>query len=77
MVFLKSMAGSIIGAIVGIHIVRWLGWLPTYDAKAEMYFAEHHKEIALGLLAVGWALGVVIALLVAVYAMYRMARTID
>ena len=77
MVFVKSMLGSTFGAIIGIHIVRWLGWLPTYDAKAEMYFVEHHKEIALGLLTVGWALGVAIGLLVAVYAMYRMARTID
>ena len=77
MTVLKSMIGSYVGALIAIWFCRWLGWLPSYDFAAERYFAEHHREIAIGLLAVGWALGVVCALLVAVYAMYRMARSID
>lgn len=77
MVFVKSMLGSIFGAIIGIHIVSCLGWLPTYDAKFAMYFAEHHSEIVRGLLILGMAATIIGCLIVAVYALYRMARTID
>ena len=76
MIVVKNIVGSFIGTLIAVWLCRWLGWIPSYGCVAEQYFAEHHREIAIGLLAVGWALGMVCALLVAVYAMYRMARAI-
>ena len=72
----KAMIGSYVGSVIGIWFCRWLGWIPSYGCEAERYFVEHHKEIVLGLLAAGLALAVVGCLIVLVYAMYRMARTI-
>ena len=77
MIFVKTMLGSTIGAIIGIHVVRWLGWLPTYDAEAERFFLEHWKEIVHGVFAVGMALAALYCLFLMLYALYRLARTID
>ena len=77
MTVLKALIGSYIGSVIGIWFCRWLGWIPSQSFMAEQYFVEHHKEIVLGLLALGLAFAVVGCLIVAVYAMYRMARTIE
>lgn len=76
MIVVKNMVGSFIGTLIAMWLVRWLGWIPSYDCVAERYFVEHHKEIVLGLLAVGLALAVVGCLFALVYASFRMARTI-
>ena len=77
MIVVKNIVGSYIGTLIALWFVRWLGWVPSYDCVAERYFVEHHKEIVLGLLAVGLALAVVGCLIVMVYAMDRMVRTIE
>ena len=77
MIVAKNIVGSFIGTLIAVWFSRWLGWIPSYDCVAERYFVEHHKEIVLGLLVVGLAFAVVGCLIVAVYAMYRMARTIE
>lgn len=77
MIVAKNIAGSFIGTLIALWFVRWLGWVPSYDCVAERYFVEHHKEIVLGLLAVGLAIAVIGCLIVMVYAAYRMARTIE
>ena len=76
MIVAKNIVGSFIGTLIAIYFARWIGWLPPCDYAAARYFVEHHKEIVLGLLAAGLALAVVGCLIVLVYAMYRMARTI-
>ena len=77
MIVVKNTVGSFIGTLIALWFVRWLGWIPSYDCVAERYFVEHHREIVLGLIAVGLALAVVGCLIVMVYALYRMARTIE
>jgi hypothetical protein len=76
MIVAKNIVGSFIGTLIAVWFSRWLGWIPSYDCMAERYFVEHNKEIVLGLIAVGLALAVVGCLILLVYAMYRMARTI-
>ena len=77
MIVAKNIAESFIGTLIAICFARWIGWLPSYDCAAVRYFAEHHKEIVLGMLTVGMALAVIGCLIVVVYAAYRMARTIE
>ena len=77
MIVVKNIVGSFIGTLIAIYFARWIGCLPSYDCAAEQYFVEHHKEIVLGMLAAGMALAVVGCLIVMVYALYRMARTIE
>ena len=77
MIVAKNIVGSFIGTLIAIWFARWIGWLPSYDYAAARYFVEHHREIVLGLLAMGLALAVVGCLIVMVYAAYRMARTIE
>lgn len=77
MIVVKNAVGSFIGTLIALWFVRWLGWVPSHDCVAERYFVEHHKEIVLGLLAVGLAIAVIGCLIVMVYAAYRMARTIE
>lgn len=77
MTVVKSSIGSFVGTLIAVWFCRWLGWIPSYGYEAERYFVEHHKEIVLGLLTVGMALAVVGCLIVTVYALYRMARTIE
>ena len=77
MIVVKNIVGSYIGTLIALGFGRWLGWVPSYDCVAERYFVEHHKEIVLGLLAVGLAIAVIGCLIVMVYAAYRMARTIE
>ena len=77
MIVVKNIVGSFIGTLIAIYFARWIGCLPSYDCVAEQYFVEHHKEIVLGLLAVGLAIAVIGCLIVMVYAAYRMARTIE
>ena len=76
MIVAKNIAGSFIGTLIAIYFAQWIGWLPSYDCVTAQYFVEHHKEIVLGLLALGLAFAVVGCLIVVVYAAYRMARTI-
>ena len=76
MIVAKNVVGSFIGTLIAIYFARWIGWLPSYDCVATQYFVEHHKEIVLGLLAVGLAIAVIGCLIVMVYALYRMSRTI-
>lgn len=73
----KSMFGAFIGTLIAIYFARWIGWLPSYDCIAEQYFVEHHSEIVRGLLILGMAATTIGCLIVAVYALYRMARTIE
>lgn len=77
MIVVKNVVGSFIGTLIAIYFARWIGCLPSYDCAAARYFVEHHREIVLGLLAVGLTFAVIGCLIVAVYAMYRMARTIE
>ena len=77
MIVVKNIAGSFIGTLIAIYFARWIGCLPSYSYEAERYFVEHHREIVLGLLALGLAFAVVGCLIVVVYAAYRMARTIE
>lgn len=77
MIVAKNVVGSFIGTLIAIYFARWIGWLPSYDCVAARYFVEHHREIVLGLLAMGLALAVFGCLIVMVYAAYRMARTIE
>ena len=77
MIVVKNIVGSFIGTLIAIYFARWIGCLPSYDCVAMRYFVEHHKEIVLGLLAVGLAIAVVGCLIMMVYAAYRMARTIE
>ena len=77
MIVAKNIVGSFIGTLIAIYFARWIGCLPSYDCVAARYFVEHHREIVLGLIAVGLALAVVGCLIVVVYAAYRMARTIE
>ena len=77
MIVVKNIVGAFIGTLAAIYFARWIGCLPSYDCVAERYFVEHHKEIVLGLLAVGLAIAVIGCLIVMVYALYRMARTIE
>lgn len=73
----KALIGSYVGTLIAVWFCRWLGWIPSYGCVAEQYFVEHHKEIVLGLLAVGLAIAVIGCLIMVVYAAYRMARTIE
>ena len=77
MIVVKNIVGSFIGTLIAIYSARWIGWLPSYDCVATRYFVEHHREIVLGLIALGLALAVVGCLIMVVYAAYRMARTIE
>lgn len=77
MIVVKNVVGSFIGTLIAICFARWVGWLPSYDCAAARYFAEHHREIVLGLLAAGLALALIGCLFMVVYAAYRMARTIE
>ena len=77
MIVVKNIVGSFVGTLIAVWFSRWLGWIPSYGCVAERYFVEHHKEIILGLLAVGLAIAVIGCLIVMVYAAYRMARTIE
>lgn len=77
MTVVKSSIGSFVGTLIAVWFCRWLGWIPSYGSVAEQYFVEHHREIVLGLLAVGMAFAVIGCLIVVVYAAYRMARTIE
>lgn len=77
MIVVKNIAGSFIGTLIAIYFARWIGCLPSYSYEAERYFAEHHSEIVRGLLILGMAATIIGCLIVAVYALYRMARTIE
>ena len=77
MIVVKNTVGSFIGTLIAVWFCRWLGWIPSYGCVAEQYFVEHHREIVLGLLMLGLTFAVVGCLFVAVYAAYRMARTIE
>ena len=77
MIVAKNIAGSFIGTLIAICFARWIEWLPSYDCVAARYFVEHHREIVLCLLAMGLTFAVIGCLFVAVYAAYRMARTIE
>lgn len=77
MIVVKNIVGSYVGTLIAVWFCRWLGWIPSHDCVAEQYFVEHHREIALGLLATGLAFAVIGCLIVVVYAAYRMARTIE
>lgn len=77
MIVAKNIVGSFIGTLIAICFARWIGWLPSYDCIAEQYFVEHHSEIVRGLLILGMAATIIGCLIVAVYAAYRMARTIE
>ena len=77
MIVAKNIAGSFIGTLAAIYFARWIGCLPSYDCVAAQYFVEHHREIVLGMLMLGLASAVVGCLLVMVYALYRMSRTIE
>lgn len=76
MIVAKNIVGSFIGTLIAICFARWIGWLPSYDCAAAQYFVEHHREIVLGLLMLGLTSAVVGCLIVMVYALYRMSRTI-
>ena len=77
MIVVKNIVGAFIGTLAAIYFARWIGCLPSYDCAAARYFVEHHKEIVLGLLAVGLAFAVIGCLAALVYAAFRMARTIE
>ena len=77
MIVVKNIVGSFIGTLIAVWFCRWLGWIPSYGYEAERYFVEHHREIVLCLLAMGLTFAVIGCLFVAVYAAYRMARTIE
>lgn len=77
MIFVKSMVGSFIGAIIGIWMCKWLGWVPNqHNLEAERFFVENWREIVHGILCVSAALAIALGLLVLVYSMYRLAKTI-
>ena len=76
MTVLKAMIGSWIGTVIGIWFCRWAGLIPSRGFAAEQYFAEHYREIVLGLLTAGLSAAIIGCLIVLVYAAYRMARTI-
>ena len=77
MIVVKNIVGSFIGTLIAVWFCRWLGWIPSYGYEAERYFVEHNKEIVLGIITAGMALAVVGCLIVMVYALYRMSRTIE
>lgn len=76
MIVVKNIVGSFIGTLIAIYFARWIGCLPSYDYAAEQYFVEHSREIVFGLLLTGLSLAVIGCLIVMVYALYRMSRTI-
>lgn len=76
--FWKAMIGSYLGAIIGIWMCKWLGWVPNqHDIVAERFFVKNWREIVHGLLCISAALTVGAALLIFVYAIYRLARSIQ
>ena len=70
MIVVKNIVGSFIGTLAAICFARWIGWLPSHGFAAEQY-----TEIATGLLAVFFALGIVCALLLVAKAIYLTIRS--
>lgn len=75
--FWKSVTGSFLGAIIGIWMCKWLGWVPNqHDIAAERFFIENWHEIVRGLLCVSAALAIAVGVAILLYAAYRMAKSI-